>query len=51
VALGAHATSALHSGGEVLFNLLADRYERRSTILTTNWQAQGTTTSRWVAEP
>ena len=24
------------SGGELLFNLLADRYERRSTIVTTN---------------
>ncbi|MGH9390599.1 MAG: ATP-binding protein, partial [Vicinamibacteria bacterium] len=24
------------AGGELLFNLLADRYERRSTILTTN---------------
>ena len=24
------------TGGELLFNLLADRYERRSTILTTN---------------
>ena len=23
-------------GGEVLFNLLADRYERRSTLVTTN---------------
>ena len=23
-------------GGELLFNLLADRYERRSTIVTTN---------------
>ena len=24
------------TGGELLFNLLADRYERRSTIVTTN---------------
>jgi len=24
------------AGGELLFNLLADRYERRSTIVTTN---------------
>jgi DNA replication protein DnaC len=24
------------AGGELLFNLIADRYERRSTILTTN---------------
>jgi hypothetical protein len=27
---------AASSGGELLFNLIADRYERRSTILTTN---------------
>ena len=24
------------AGGELLFNLLADRYERRSTLITTN---------------
>lgn len=24
------------AGGELLFNLLAERYERRSTIITTN---------------
>ena len=25
------------AGGELLFNLIADRYERRATIVTTNW--------------
>src|SRR5690606_40975462 len=31
------------AGGELLFNLLADRYERRSTMVTTNL-----TFSEWV---